>query len=323
MINSTSVHRINNDLGLSRFEKICWWIINWLNNNILPNRIDSSLKVRNFIFENLAKNWNNPQLFIDSSPARKLCDLFLLYFPWTKIDRSFSGINILDTGCGEGNYFSRINYHTGNIINSYVGFDIEKKENWQSIMINNDNVKFYQLDNFNFNFDIPKNINLFLSISAIEHFSDDLIYFKKIYKHIHNTENQVIQIHLFPSRASLSLQGLHGVRQYNQRTVSRITRLFNNNSYSVLFNLGGKNCNKIHKKFITKPISGLFYRIQRKLIDFRLINKKKIYDMRDIYPKQYDKDLFKAIELDQKCDQNTDPTYYALFIHSNYKENIF
>ena len=102
---------------------------------------------------------------------------------------------------------------------------------------------------------IPKDTNLFISQSAIEHFDDDLIYFRNIKSHIDKYKNNTIQIHLFPSAACIKKYLWHGIRQYTPRTISKITDIFDDDkTYSVLYKLGGENCNKLHLDYITKPI---------------------------------------------------------------------
>jgi hypothetical protein len=118
------------------------------------------------------------------------------------------------------------------------------------------------------------------------------------------TSNNVIQIHLFPSSAQLKLGLFHGIRQYTLRTISKITRIFNDFSYSVLFGLGGNECNSLHWNFITKP------RLAR------------IGDLRETKTNEYNKRLINAIRNDMNKHQKY-PTFYALVIHSNWKEKIF
>ncbi len=166
------------------------------------------------------------------------------------------------------------------------------------------NIRFYQLDSTNIIDYIPRTTNLFITQSAIEHFDEDLHFFEQIRDFILMTSNNVIQIHLFPSSAQLKLGLFHGIRQYTLRTISKITRIFNDFSYSVLFGLGGNECNSLHWNFITKP------RLAR------------IGDLRETKTNEYNKRLINAIRNDMNKHQKY-PTFYALVIHSNWKEKIF
>ena len=74
---------------------------------------------------------------------------------------------------------------------------------------------------------------------------------------------------------------------------------------TILFNLGGKFCNYLYYTFITKPII-----------------LQNIGDLRDKKTYEYDKLLFKAIEKDMKYPQKS-PSFYALVIHSNWRNKIF
>ena len=107
--------------------------------------------------------------------------------------------------------------------------------------------------------------------SAQEHFDEDLGYFKKLKDFVKSSKNNIIQVHIFPSRVGLYLYHFHGVRQYTPRTISRITRMFNDFSYAILFKLGGNFCNYLHYKYLT------------------LYNKNNNKNLRDLRPEEYKK----------------------------------
>ncbi len=135
--------------------------------------------------------------------------------------------------------------------------------------------------------------------SAIEHFENDLIFFKQIRDYVLSYRGSVIQVHLLPSSSCLRLYLFHGIRQYTPRTVSKILKLFKSFSYTLLFRLGGVECNRVHYEFITKPLI-----LQR------------IGDLRNLRIQEYDRKVFKAMGQDMKTPQRS-PAFYALLIHSN------
>ena len=137
---------------------------------------------------------------------------------------------------------------------------------------------------------------MFVSQSALEHFDDDLVFFDQIRDFVASTRGPVIQIHLVPSQACLRLYLLHGVRQYTPRTLSRATRLFPDGGVE-LYALGGRESNRLHFEFITKPL---------------LIQKR---DLRDERPDDYDRRRFQALEADLR-EPSRSPAFWALVIHS-------
>ncbi len=119
-----------------------------------------------------------------------------------------------------------------------------------------------------------------------------------------------IQVHLFPSSTCLKLYLAHGVRQYTPRTVSKITRIFKPFSYSILYSLGGKAYNQLHYKYITIPTL------------LHLIGLSKFSDLRDTKIEKYNKSIREIIR-SNKNKVISQPSFYALIIHSNYNKNIF
>jgi SAM-dependent methyltransferase len=290
-------------LGKISFKtKVFYLLRNWVNNNWFPNNADNDLIIRNFVCDISDVDWN--QLKIKSTPGRILSDLFWLKLPWKRVISELTSINIFDTGCGPGHYGIKLQADSDSSISSYVGIDSHYYENWDNLLLKYKNIRFYQLDSTNIIDYIPRTTNLFITQSAIEHFDEDLHFFEQIRDFILMTSNNVIQIHLFPSSAQLKLGLFHGIRQYTLRTISKITRIFNDFSYSVLFGLGGNECNSLHWNFITKP------RLAR------------IGDLRETKTNEYNKRLINAIRNDMNKHQKY-PTFYALVIHSNWKEKIF
>ncbi|MBM4300576.1 MAG: class I SAM-dependent methyltransferase [Deltaproteobacteria bacterium] len=301
-MNSTSVHTLNADEKLNKANRFLWFILNWANNNFFSNAKDPALLTRDFIADISEANWS--QTDIKSSPSRKLSDLFWLQLPWWLIRSELGEINIFDTGCGSGNYGVKLQSYSKNIIANYTGVDLSQHDNWNVLEERYPNLSFHRLDSADIIDYIPEDINLFISQSAIEHFKNDLTYFKHIREFVRRTSKSVMQVHLFPSRACLKLNLEHGVRQYTPRTISLITRLFQDCSYSTLYRMGGTECNKLHWEMITQP---LFFH--------------KIGDLRETRTQEYDQRLRQAIAADNK--KPGEPNFYALLIHSHWQDAVF
>lgn len=299
-LQSTSLHAINADKPRKGLDGPLWFLFNWLNNHIFPNAA-SHLQIRKFTPDVSDENW--ARTYVKSSPTRKLSDLFWMQLPWAEIQSTLETINVLDVGCGSGHYYERLQEYSGNRLATYTGMDIASYDNWEKLSQKFQSVNFLKVDSADIFSSIPGNINLIISQSALEHFEKDLEFFLQVSKFVQQTSANLIQIHLIPSSACLALYLFHGVRQYTPRTVSHIAKLFHPFSYSILFELGGKESNLVHWNFITKPT---------------LVKRE---DLRDNETETYEKALRNAILIDNGHQYN--PSFYALVIHSHFKEVIF
>ena len=302
-MDSTSLHSMNADKGLSLFKKPLWFLYNWLNNNLFPNTNTHGLPIRDFRADISEENWN--QTKPQSSPSRKLCDLFWLQLPWESLKSELGQINVLDTGCGSGNYGTIFQSYSNGSIASYTGLDISRHDNWSVLTDTYPNFQFHTADSANISKYFPDDANLLVSQSAIEHFEQDLLYFKQIRDFVRSKQRSIIQVHLFPSPACLKLYLFHGVRQYTPRTISKVSSLFQEFSYSRLYRLGGRECNRVHWEYFTKPI---------------FLQKAGFQHRTDA--QEYDSRLRQAITADNNK-LHKEPSFYALVIHSNWKRRIF
>lgn len=302
MKTSTSFHRLNADGWPSKPTRILWLILNLINNSYYPNRA-TSLNIRKFCPDLDESEWK--QIHTKSSPSRALSDLFWLKLDWSAIKSELGNINIHDTGCGSGGIALRLSDFS-QCISTYYGVDAVPHKTWDALQQGHGFVTFAQLSSDEIFDSIPRDTNLFITQSAVEHFENDLIYFRQIRDFIDETGNDAIQIHLFPSAANLKLYLFHGVRQYTPRTISKITEVFDmQNFYSLLFRLGGTNCNRLHYGFITIPL---------------LIKRQE--DWRNTRTDEYRKLLKAAVEADIALNDDQ-PCFYALVMHSNFNEKIF
>lgn len=296
---SSSIHRLNADHKLSSWGRRMWYSLNWLNNSISPNTKSKRLKLKSFKPELSEKTW--AAIEPKSSPSRVLSDLFWMQLPWPRIQSELGEVHILDTGAGSGRYGEALQTYSGGRVTSYTGLDESPHPDWPARMQRNPFIRLQAADSANFAELIPPNINLFISQSAIEHFPEDLSYFRQIREYVAKRSDPILQIHLFPSAACLRLYRFHGIRQYTPRTVSMIAALFPD-STSTLFALGNSKCNKLHFEYITKPV---------------LLQGKA--DRRETETAQYSKLLRETIS----ANVDSEPSFYALIIHSRAKAGLF
>ena len=286
MSNSTSLHVLNADNGLSKPKLLLYWGLNLLNNNILPNATD--LRPRQFVADISDQEWHSiPKEY---SANRRLSDLFWMKLPWNRIAEELGKIHIVDAGCGTGEYGVKIKAWAQGRLDSYLGMDLHPSCNWNHLQAENPKVAFKVLDSANIRAAVPPEANFFMSQAAIEHFesdrtysvnpskldpgssnfrqlghclsdfrrvhricTSDLTFFQQIREIILRDNRPAIQLHMFPSSACLRLYPVHGIRQYTPRTVAKIAALFEPFSEVDLFSLGDSACNALHWQAITKP----------------------------------------------------------------------
>ena len=314
---SSSIHSLSADKKLSIFKKIFWILINVVNNNLAPKKVinkDSLIKVKKLNINPSQINWNllNPRYRM--SPSRLACDLFWSELPWELIKGEIGQINTFDTGCGKGWYALFLNKLIN--LNSYVGIDFYKRDNWQKLMNQNSFITLIENSSSNISKFVDKETNFFITQSAIEHFNYDLKYFQQIKTFIDKNKTNTIQIHLFPSPVCLWLYLFHGVRQYNFRAIIQIIDIFKStNSYFRIYPLGGNSSNLFH--FLNITIPSVFKKLNKESDDqyTEKMNKEFI--------DQYTKKLKNSVLKDLKRGISDNPSFYALVIHSNFSKVIF
>ena len=307
---SSSFHLLSADKNLSILEKISWFILNFVSNNLPPKiPFDKEIiNIKNFKPKLFDKDWVALEKTV--SPSRMLCDLFWKKLNWKIIKKELNQINVFDTGCGQGKYGLIINNFSEGI-NTYRGVDTYQHDNWLELANKYPFLSYKKQNADNILDDIPSNTNLFITQSAIEHFNYDLSYFIQLKNFIRKNKRNTIQIHLFPAPPSLWLYLLHGVRQYNFRSIKKIVDIFDAfelKSYSSLIKLGGNASNFVHLKYITWP---------------QIIKTAGKNSFRDLFPEKYFNIAKKSIIKDMQSNKFNNCAFYALIIHSNYKNKIF
>ncbi len=297
---SSSDHGLNGDLSLDLYQSKLWFNLNIQNNRDPLAELDSGLKFRQFICD-LDQFWD--RLAHDNTPSRTLSNLFWMALPWSRLAQQLDTLSLLDIGCGNGRYANQL-ANWSEISLNYHGLDVRKGEAWQEISATNPNCQFTKFDG-QFTHDLFKevNCNLFVSQSALEHVVHDLELFTAAAEYAHNQNIKTVHIHLVPSAACLSLYGLHGVRQYTPRTLSRITRYFPN-AHRTIFNLGGPCCNELHAWAIEHSAG----------------QEKEYWDKEMLAA--YGHRLRKDIEADMS-DNSPDASFYALIIETGVETSIF
>ena len=301
-VKSTSIHSLNADDGLGFFAKFGYLFLNWVNNLYPYANLDQRIKFKSFGDNDWRKEWD--KTYQTSSVGRRLSDLFWRTLPWDKIREELGEIHIFDTGCGSGNYGARLDDASGGVA-SYTGIDAKEKPNWAELQAKYPNFKLIKSLSTNIRPLIPTNTNFFITQSAIEHFDEDLAFFEQIRDFIAETNKPIIQVHIFPARATLPLYIFHGLRQYTPRTISKITQIFSGDHNFYLYGLGGKVAKKVQWHYFTWPL---------------LILRKQAIWSEDI-PK-YDREVRRAIEYDI-ANPSPSPLFWALIIHSLPKMEIW
>lgn len=301
MKKSSSFHGLNGDKELNFFQKKLYFIVNRINNSFPNLNVDPKIEVRDFEIKDIDRIYDITN--IKNSPSRKLSDFFWHELNWKKIEQSLGKIKILDIGCGTGRYAESFIKFSKNSIHKYLGIDIYKDPKTDEVAKKYKNVKFEVFDGVNLK-DHFKGVNLITTQSAFEHIPEDLNFFRQVAEYVKGVNYPVMQIHLIPSSACLDLYQLHGIRQYTPRTVSKITRLFGDESKVILYKLGGQNSVDMHYRYITKPVF-----IER------------TFDLRDNNVEAYSRETLNAIKKD--TEQTSNPAFYALIIVSNSNTGAF
>lgn len=300
---SSSIHTLNADKGLNFVQKFLYFGLNFINNLFSYINVDKRIVFHKFESPNWRDYWNED--YSNSSISRKTSDIFWRSVPWLSVSQELGEIHVFDTGCGSGNYGLRLLQASGGRVKSYVGVDAKEKSNWQELMSNHQNFKLIRSTSSDIRPLIPKETNFFISQTAIEHFDEDLLYFEHLKDFIDKSNKPSIQIHVFPAVATLPLYLFHGLRQYNPRNISKITRIFGGNSKFTLVGLGGRRGKWLHFKYFTWPVL-ILRRFSRPTFDEKI----------------YNQELYKAFESDLNTSSRS-PLFWALIIESNTKNSIF
>jgi len=288
---SSSGHTLNADLPMSRLARLRWIGLNWRNNSAARKNVDQGLILTRFAAGGLDEFWTRIDPTV--SPARRLCDLFWLSLPWTKVAAALGGtVRVLEIGCGSGRYGELLRDCLGGAFGGYRGLDVVRDEAWPALQ--RDPRFEFVCAGSDATAQYAGDANLIFTQSALEHFEGDMTFFRQLQTHIAGAGRPVLQLHLIPSAGCLRTFLWHGVRQYTPRTTSHITGLFGADCGKLLYALGGARCNRLHRRYVTWP--WLFGRGDRRRQTTAL----------------YDAQLREAIRLDDAAPAAAEACFYAL-----------
>ncbi len=292
---SSSRHALNADKGLSAAGRLKWLALNAANNYVRRVSRDPALAVARFPLDAAESRWS--EIPAASSPARRLCDLFWLELPWERLIASLGGsISAIEIGCGTGRYGELLRRCAGSALTRYVGVDATPHAEWAPLE---------KAGPFTFVVGDAANVathlagaNFIITQSALEHFEEDLTFFRQVAAYVGSQRHPIVEAHLVPSAACLTTFPWHGVRQYTPGTVSAITRLYGEDTRRTLYALGAARCNRVHRRWITLP---------------RLLRGR---DLRREQPAPYDEALRQAIKGDALRPARRAAAFYALVLET-------
>ena len=263
---SSSIHVINADRELNTIKKIQYFILNFICN------LKCRVRIANFSTTKFSPTEDQIDLHLKSlsepqSPSRILSNIFWESIDWRFVTETLQGeIRAIEVGCGSGRYGRKISQLTQ--IESYTGVDIANSPEWNSNSESNFDYVLGSYEDFD---SLVANQNLVITQSALEHFENDFKFFRLIGDYARGVTFPVLSIHLLPSPAGLFKFLLHGIRQYNKRSISNLVTNAGPSSYAVLYSLGGLRSNVFH--FVSITLRSLILRkwvVSQEIESYRL-----------------------------------------------------
>ena len=154
------------------------------------------------------------------TPTRQICNAFLKAFDFQRLRQRLGPLHVLDIGCGRGDY-ARHFFDAG--AESYHGVDIAPRADWAAA---DSRMAFQALDCGRDAREAPGRCNLIFSQSALEHIRWDVSLMQDLARHCEVADHPIVQIHLLPAPASISLYGAHGWRVYAAAQIARLLAPF-------------------------------------------------------------------------------------------------
>ena len=188
---STTSTYINGDLPVKSLDELKLY---FRLNEEANNEPATPFPIKNFTLNENELNHSFSKLDgqFSLSPARMVSDLFWINIDWQKIKKTLGEINILDFGCGKGDYLRKLYKWSNESISSYNGIDLQEFSHWQNCA-NNESYKNIQISFMKLDIDknidnlksfFPEEVNFFMSQSALEHIKYDLEIFAQIKEYI-------------------------------------------------------------------------------------------------------------------------------------------
>jgi len=272
--------------------KIQYFVLNFLANS-RTRKHHPNLLIKKFSpsAESISKNLS--LLVEPQSPSRILSNIFWENIKWDYVNTVLRGeIRAIEIGCGSGRYGRKISKLTN--IENYTGVDITYSSEWD--LVNTQDFKF-TIGSYE-DFDtLVNNQNLIITQSALEHFEYDLKFFRLIGNYAKNVPFPVLSIHLLPSPVGLLKFLLHGIRQYNRKSLSRLVSVSQPTGDGQLYVLGGFRSNLFHLREITL----------RSLIFRKWVTEVNV--------EEYIARIFKPLARDSRSKSMGSPSFYALVLY--------
>ena len=248
MRNRISWLQFSGDIARPKIIQVLWLILNGVR-NLINGVLVWPVQTKRIVFREprglVAKA-------VRGSPSRVLCDNFLEQIPWTKIVEDIGSLDMIDFGCGNGDYQRVFKDELAKHRFSYLGVDVEQYAEWDEIGRSGDQSKFVQIESDSSLASYLSNVNFVFTHSVLEHIRNDVNILAQIRAAIPLGEKGFIQLHFVPAAPSLWLYGLHGYRQYGIRDLKRMGEMFSDDSVYEIFGVGGGVFNSLHWRYLSK-----------------------------------------------------------------------
>ncbi|MDJ0894090.1 MAG: class I SAM-dependent methyltransferase [Alphaproteobacteria bacterium] len=155
------------------------------------------------------------------TPSRQICIDFLKSLDFALLKQRLGPLHVFDIGCGRGDY---ARYFLDAGAQSYRGADAVPRKDWNAV--EDSRVSFQAVECGKEQLAIPEHCNLIFSQSALEHIRWDVSLMQDVSRHCQAAERPVMQLHMLPAPASISLYGAHGWRVYAAAQVARLVAPF-------------------------------------------------------------------------------------------------
>ena len=226
--------------------------LSWMFANVTSNLLDSALTK---VSETYREPVFNP-LVVEAasgfarhaSPTRLGCDLFWASVPWDEVSKVIGQPRVIDFGCGTASYGDYWNMLLPQGVGEYVGIDISSSTSWSETkpfprrFLTGGHVSGARVDG-----------DLYFSQSALEHFKDDLSFFRDLQRKIAAQKTPSLQIHVVPSIHQVMNTGAHGWRAYSRKTLNTLTQYAPAPAKVYVVGLGGMNTINLYRRNITVP----------------------------------------------------------------------
>lgn len=204
------------------------------------------------IFRSKLKHFLGDELSV--SPSRIACVNFILSNE--DIFASNRKLNVLDIGCGDGDYSNLFRLMRGNKSMDYMGIDILKYESWQHNKTNNIECFQVKLPDQKFLAKLQSR-NLIFSQSSLEHIKNA----KEVVLWLSEKLPKVRHFHLVPAAASGFNYLAHGHRRYTFIDLVKLGEQ-SRRDYKIT-PVGGRDCFQQYFKFYNETAK------RRHRFDFR------------------------------------------------------